>query len=169
MIKEQAVFIRFAKLADLDEVVDIYNQAIRAGQRTADTDEFSVEDRLDWFKAHNPDKHPLLVAIQENKVIGYLTLSSYREGRAAFLRTAEVSYYIHFQHHRQGVASQLMHRAIELCPSLKVKTLIAMLLGSNNGSIRLLKKFGFEEWGKMPQIAEFNEEKIDHLFYGRHI
>ena len=169
MIQEQKFYIRFAKLADLSEVVDIYNQAIRAGQRTADTDEFSVEDRLDWFKAHTPDKHPLLVAIQENKVIGYLTISSYREGRSAFLRTAEVSYYIHFQHHRQGVASQLMHRAIELCPSLEVKTLIAMLLGSNNGSIGLLKKFGFEQWGKMPQIAEFNKEKIDHLFYGRHI
>jgi len=169
LIQEGDFFIRFAELADLSEVVEIYNQAIRAGQRTADTDVFSVEDRLDWFKAHTPDRHPLLVAIQENKVIGYLTISSYREGRPAFLRTAEVSYYIHFQHHRQGVASQLMHRAIDLCPSLEVKTLIAMLLGSNNGSIGLLKKFGFEQWGKMPQIAEFKEQKIDHLFYGRHI
>jgi len=163
------ILIRTAKLADLEAIVEIYNQAIRAGQRTADTEPFTVEDRLDWFEAHTPDKYPLLVAVQDNKIIGYLTISSYREGRPAFLRTAEVSYYIHFQYHRKGVASLLMQRAIEVCLSLNIKTLIAMLLGSNNGSIALLKKFAFEQWGKMPQIAEFDTIKVDHLFYGKHL
>jgi len=163
------MLIRTAELRDLGAIVEIYNQAICAGQCTADTEIFTVADRLDWFKVHTPDKYPLLVATQNEKVIGYLTISAYREGRPAFLRTAEVSYYIHFQHHRQGVASQLMQRAIELCPSLKITTLIAMLLGSNNGSIGLLKKFSFEEWGRMPKIAEFKDKRVDHLFFGRRI
>jgi len=163
------MLIRTAEFTDLGAIVEIYNQAIRAGQCTADTEVFSIAQRLDWFNAHTPDKYPLLLAIKNEKVIGYLTISAYREGRSAFLRTAEVSYYIHFQHHRQGVASQLMQRAIGLCPSLKITTLIAMLLGSNNGSIGLLKKFGFEEWGRMPKIAEFKDKRVDHLFFGRHI
>ncbi len=163
------MLIRIAELEDLAEIVEIYNQAICAGQRTADTVPFSIEDRMAWFNAHPPPKYPLLVATQDKKIIGYLTISAYREGRYAFLGTAEISYYIHFQHHRQGIASQLMQYTIELCPSLKIKNLIAMLLGSNHGSIKLLEKFGFKEWGKMPQIAEFDNIKVDHLFYGKHI
>ena len=163
------MLIRIAELDDLTEIVEIYNQAIRAGQRTADTEPFSIEDRLAWFHAHTPNKYPLLIATQNKKIVGYLTISAYREGRLAFSATAEVSYYIHFEHHRQGIASQLMQQAIELCPSLKINNLIAMLLGSNNGSIKLLEKFGFTQWGVMPKIAEFDKSSVDHLYYGRAI
>lgn len=168
-----------AEIDDLSAMVDIYNQAISQGQCTADTEPFSVENRLDWFDAHTPEKYPLLVAVDDsvenssssnnNKIMGYLTISPYREGRKAFLTTAEVSYYIHFDHHRKGVASQLINHALELCPSLNLKTLIAMLLGSNEASIGFLKKYGFSEWGRMPAIAEFEQDKVDHLFYGKHI
>lgn len=166
--------VRIAELTDLAAIVEIYNQAISAGQRTADIQPFVVEERLDWFNAHTADKYPLLVAVNYEKVVGYLTISPYREGRQAFIRTAEVSYYIHFEHHREGVASQLINYVITLCPSLDIKTLIAMLLASNVSSIGFLEKHGFNEWGRLPKVAEFpqfisEQQKVDHLFYGRHI
>lgn len=163
------MLIRIAEIEDLSAVVEIYNQAIRTGQRTADTTPFLVESRLGWFNAHTPEKYPLFVAVDDEEIIGYLTISPYREGRKAFLSTAEVSYYIHFEYHRKGVASQLMNHALDRCPSLKIKTLIAMLLGSNGGSIGFLEKYGFSEWGRMPAIAEFEQNKVDHLFYGKHL
>jgi len=170
------LLIRIAEIADLSAMVDIYNQAISQGQRTADTELFSVESRLGWFDAHPSKKYPLLVAVDVNsgshnneKIIGYLTISPYREGRKAFLATAEVSYYVHFDHHRKGVASQLINHALGLCPSLNIKTLIAMLLGSNEASISFLEKYGFSEWGRMPVIAEFDQHSVDHLYYGKHI
>ena len=40
------LLIRIAELADLADLVEIYNQAISEGQRTADMHTFSVDDRL---------------------------------------------------------------------------------------------------------------------------
>ena len=161
--------IRTATFDDIEMIVDIYNQAIAAGQRTADITPVSTEDRKKWFEDHSPDKYPILVAFEDNLIVGYLTISPYRPGRIALRHTAEVSYYIHFEHHRQGIASKLLHHAIDICPSLQIKTLFAILLDSNQGSIRLLEKFGFEKWGHLPRVAEFDGIEAGHLYYGLRI
>ncbi|MFK5892792.1 MAG: GNAT family N-acetyltransferase [Pseudomonadota bacterium] len=161
--------ISYASINDLEQIVTIYNQAIKAGQKTADTRLFSVEQRLKWFEEHQQDSFPLLVATNNEQLLGYLTISPYRNGRLALNKTAEVSYYIDFNHHGEGVGSLLLEHAIELCPKLHLNTLIAILIGSNNGSINLLKKFGFKEWGCMPDIVHLNDEKFDHLYYGLHV
>ena len=56
-----------------------------------------------------------------------------------------------------------------MCPSLKIKTLFAILLDSNRGSIRLLTNHGFVKWGHMPKIADFNGIEVGHLYYGLRI
>jgi phosphinothricin acetyltransferase len=152
---------------DLEGIVDIYNQAIRAGRCTADTEPFSLSQRVAWFEHHTPERFPLIVAKENNELLGYLTLSPYREGRKAVQHTAEVSYYIHYAHHRKGIGSRLLEHAITLSPSLKIKHLIAILVGSNQASIQLLEKFDFKQWGCFPNIVEFSDVKIDHLYYGR--
>ena len=161
--------IVLAKRSDLEGMVEIYNQAIKEGGRTADLDLFSVSQRIVWFENHTPEAYPLLVMKEKNQVLGYLTISPYREGRKAVRQTAEVSYYVHYGHHRKGVASQLLRHAIRLCPSLNIHHLIAILVGSNKASMKVLETFGFEQWGCFPNIIEIGQEKIDHLYYGRSI
>lgn len=156
-----------AQRDDLKALVDIYNQAINAGGCTSDTQPFSLQQRIAWFENHTPDKFPLIVAKEDNQLLGYLTLTAYREGRKAVKRSAEISYYIHYDHHRKGVASNLIHHAISLCPSLNIKHLIAILIGRNQASIKLLEKFGFQQWGCFPNIVEFADGSVDHLYYGR--
>jgi len=139
------VNIRIATGVDMQALVDIYNQAIAVGQRTADTELVTLEGRREWFESHPPAQYPLLVAEKDNIIVGYLTISAYRAGRLALRHTAEVSYYIHFDYHRQGVGSRLVQYAIELCPSIQIKSLIAILMDCNQGSIALLEKHGFKE------------------------
>ena len=161
--------IRIAKLEDLAAIVDIYNQAIAAGQKTADITPVTIDDRREWFSDHTPDTYPILVAEDDNVVVGYLTISAYRPGRKALRYTAEVSYYVHFEYHRQGIASNLLQHAIGMCPSLRIKTLFAILLDSNQDSIRLLEKYGFEKWGHMPREADFDGIEVGHQYYGLRI
>lgn len=158
-----------AELKDLEALVEIYNQSIAAGQITADLTPFTTVDRMEWFERHSPDKYPILVAEKEKKIVGYLTISEYRSGRNALRHTAEVSYFIHFGYHRQGIASRLLTHAIQICPTLKIKTLFAILLDGNQGSINLLRKFGFEKWGHMPRVAEFDGVEVGHLYFGLRI
>jgi len=161
--------IRTATLEDLEAIVEIYNQAIAAGQKTADIMPVTTGDREKWFENHASDKYPILVAEDGTVIVGYLTISAYRPGRQAVRYTAEVSYFVHFGHHRQGIASNLLHYAIGMCPSLKIKNLFAILIDSNQASIRLLEKCGFEKWGHMPRVAEFDGIEFGHLYYGLRI
>ena len=161
--------IRIAKLEDLEAVVEIYNQAIAAGEKAADITPFSLDDRKSWFSGHTPDKYPILVAEEDGSIVGYLTISAYRPGRMAVRHTAEVSFFIHFEHHHKGIASRLLQYAIDMCPSLQIKTLFAVVVDSNRDSIRLLEKYGFEKWGYMPQVAEFDGIEYGHLYYGLRI
>lgn len=161
--------IRIAKLEDLERIVEIYNQSIDAGQKTADIKPVRTDDRKQWFEDHTPDKYPILVAEKNESIVGYLTISAYRPGRMALRHTAEVSFFIHTDYQRQGIGSDLLRAAIDLCSSLQIKTLFAILIDSNQGSIRFLEKFGFEKWGHMPRVAEFNDIEVGHFYYGLRI
>ena len=161
--------IRIARLEDLEEMVDIYNQAIVDGQKTADITPVTTNDRNKWFEEHTPDKYPILVAEKGESIVGYLTISAYRPGRQALRFTAEISYYVHFDYHHQGVASRLLQYVIDICPSLRIKTLFAILIDGNQNSIGLLEKYGFEKWGHMPRVADFDGIEVGHLYYGLRI
>ena len=157
--------VQIATFEDLETIVEIYNQAIAAGQKTADITPVTTEDRRMWFEDHTPDKYPILVAEEGNVIVGYLTISAYRPGRMAIRQTAEVSYFVDFEHHRQGVASSLLRYAIGMCPSLQIKTLFAILIDNNDASIRLLEKYGFtypyDKYLVEPQAGVFLGRDID--------
>jgi len=163
------MIIRLARNDDLPTIVDIYNQAIPSKQSTGDTQPVRVEDRLAWFGEHLPDKHPIFVAEAEGQLAGWCSLSAYRAGRAAFRFTAEISYYIAPAYHRRGIATALVEHALAACPALQIRHLFAIVLESNEASRRLLEKMGFEKWGYLPRVADFDGREVGHLYYGRHL
>lgn len=63
--------IRYATEADLPEIVSIYNSTIPSRNVTADLEPVTVESRMDWFANHTPDKHPIWVAIKDEKLIAW--------------------------------------------------------------------------------------------------
>ncbi|MBT3254779.1 MAG: N-acetyltransferase [Candidatus Marinimicrobia bacterium] len=160
--------IRFAKRQDLPHLVEIYNQAI-AAKSTATLELVDPEDRESWFDGHNKDKHPILVAEFETKILGYLYLSPYRAGRSALEQTVEVSYFVDFNHHHKGIGSSLLEACLEKCPDLGIKSLFAILLDTNEASINLLKKHGFEQWAFLPDVAEIDGVEVSQVYFGRKI
>lgn len=163
------MIIRTAKIDDLKCLTEIYNQAIAAGGKTADTIPFSVNERKSWFINHPPDKHPIYVAETDGKVSGYITISPYRAGREALRFTAEVSYYVDFGHHGKGIGTALMEHVLNKCPDLGIRNLFAILLETNKASIALLEKFEFTKWAHLPLVASFNDKEVGQLYYGRRI
>ena len=161
--------IRLANSEDLARIMVIYNQAIAAGQKTADTVPVTIEERKQWFDEHPSNHYPVLVAEKNGEVVGYLTISAYRPGRMALRHTAEVSFYVDFAYHRQGIGSQLLEHAIEMCPSLEIKNLFAILMETNTASIEKLKKYGFKQWAHLPQVADYDGVEIGQLYFGLRI
>jgi L-amino acid N-acyltransferase YncA len=161
--------IRLAQIGDLPAIVDIYNQAILTMRSTADTQPVHVEERKTWFLDHPPENHPIFVAEIEGQVTGWCSLSAYRTGRAALRYTAEISYYIARLYYRKGIATALIKHAIAACPALRIKNIFAIVLERNETSLKLLEEMGFEKWGYLPRVADFEGEEMGQFYYGKRV
>lgn len=158
--------IRPAEHNDLSRINEIYSQAILKKFQTADSTPYSLDERMVWFKESHSSGYPVLVYVEDDLVTGWVTLSKYRKGRQALRNTVEVSYYVDENHQGNGIGTKLLQAAVEAAHSLGYKNIIAMLLAPNVASVGLLKKFGFLEWGRIPDAAEIDGQTHDHLYYG---
>jgi phosphinothricin acetyltransferase len=157
---------RKAGIDDLAGIVSIYNEAIKSGFQTADLEEVSVEDKTQWFNEHQIQNYELFVLEVDEQMVGWLSLSPYRKGRRAFEEIAEISYYLTASFQSKGLGSFMMQEGINRAKQLHFRNLIAILLAANSRSIALLNKFGFEEWGSLPNLARINHQLVDHLYFG---
>jgi len=158
--------IREAVFEDTVIINEIYNQAVDHSYQTADINPISIKETQQWFTNHDVDSYPIYVALLDNEIIGWMSLSSYRKGREALETIAEVSYYIRKDFQGKGAGSFLLSSAIEIAAQYKFKNLIAILLAPNVKSIKLLEKFGFRRWGTLPKVAIIDNQYYDHLYYG---
>ena len=142
--------IRPADLDDWEAILDIYNQAVRAGGASADLSPVTMAQRLRWFAEHGPDTYPIYIASDPDTkaIVGWCSLSPYRGGRLALRHVAEISYYIDYEHHGKGIAGQLIDHSLSECPRLQLEVLVAILLEVNQASIGLLLKRGFHRRGR---------------------
>ena len=86
--------VRDARESDLPEIVEIYNSTIPSRMVSADTEPVTVEQRRGWFREHDPSRRPLWVAEADGRVIGWLSLGDFWDGRPAYHATAEVGIYV---------------------------------------------------------------------------
>jgi phosphinothricin acetyltransferase len=158
--------IRKARQEDLPVINEIYNQAVRKSFCTAHLQPIDIVEREHWFISHDPALFPVFVALDEQGVVGWVSLGPYREDRQALAHVAEVSYYVDEKERGKGIGSSLLDHAMSVASEYGFSVLIAILLDRNPASIGLLLKFGFEEWGRMPGLARIDEQEADHLYYG---
>lgn len=96
---------------------------------------------------------PWVVALQEDKVIGYCYLTRYRE-RYAYRYTLEDSIYIAPTAQRQGVGKALLCHVIGWAEAQGYRQLIAIVGDSNNqGSLKVHQQAGFTEIGTLKNIG----------------
>ena len=161
--------IRTASKRDWTEIIKIYNHAVDEKYCTADIEHVTVESRLDWLEQHSSDEYPIIVSEIDGIITGWCSLSPYRPGRHALKSVAEISYYIHKDYRRRGIANKLIDHALKIAPQLGLINLIAILLDINDVSIRLLEKFGFSRWGYLPNVAFFSDKQCGQYIYGKRI
>ncbi|KGQ48004.1 GNAT family acetyltransferase [Gallibacterium anatis 10672-6] len=157
--------IRPAQQQDLPALLAIYNHEILNGVATFDLQPKSLAERQSWFDEHNKNNHPLLVAEQDGAVLGYASLSRYAE-KAAYNSTVELSVYIAPSARRQGIASQLMLAVIDLAKKDNATHLIVSLItGTNQASMSLHQKFGFNKVGTLHQVGYKHQQFLDVHIY----
>ncbi|HKJ33411.1 MAG TPA: GNAT family N-acetyltransferase [Balneolales bacterium] len=159
--------IRLASKNDLSAINRIHNQAIEQGFQTAQIIPFSTQQRIKWFEEHSSHKYPVFVFEKNHEILAWSSISPYRAGRDALNEVAEISYYVDRNHHNQGIGSQLMECCLTQAAELKKRIYFAVIIDGNEQSLALLKKFGFEQWGYLPEVINFRGEKRGQFYMGK--
>lgn len=162
------VTLRCAVESDLTTIVEIYNSTIASRNITADTEPIAVESRQEWFEAHSPGSHPIWVAERQQQVVGWLSLQPFHD-RPAYRATAEVSIYVSPLCRRQGIGQRLLGEAIAQSKGLNISTLVGLVFAQNKPSLCLLQRFGFQQWGFLPEVARFDIGTCDLVIMGRKV
>jgi L-amino acid N-acyltransferase YncA len=74
------VKIRGANAADVPQITRIYNEGIRDGLATLETEERTPQERLAWLEARD-ERHPVLVAERHGAVAGWVRSMSSTRGQ----------------------------------------------------------------------------------------
>lgn len=156
--------IKRAKPEHLNAINDIYNQAVADGLRTAHTQPVSLKQRKNWLKNHPHNTYPVFVFLDDDAVLGWLSVSPYRSDRQALNEVVEISYYVHYDYHDQGIATELMTHGLTFCTEVNYRIAVAILVSGNQPSIALLEKFDFTECGRIPDALHFDNHYRDHLY-----
>ncbi|GAB4551480.1 MAG: hypothetical protein Tsb0017_01320 [Geothermobacteraceae bacterium] len=159
--------IRIAAPKDWPRIVAIYNQAVEERHCTADLEPATLESRRDWLETHLDERYPILVLEQQGQILGWCSLSPWRKGRKALEGVAEVSYYLDRAARGRGLASRLLRAALAHARGHRFHTLIAILMEVNEPSLKLLQRFGFQRWGRLPDVALWPDgSRCGQLIYG---
>jgi len=168
LILLNSIVIRDAVIDDLPIIINIYNSTIPSRMVTADTEEITVESRLDWFKEHSANFRPLWVALDEGKICAWISFQSFY-GRPAYNSTAEISIYLNEHFRNKGLGKYMLEKAIEACPRLNINNLLGFIFAHNEPSLRLFYRYGFDQWAHLPKVAVLDGVERDLIIVGKRI
>ncbi len=147
--------IRLARVDDAEEIRGIYNEEVLRSTVTFDLRPRSLQEQREWLQARS-GAHAVIVAEEAGEVVGFASLSPYRE-RPAYSTTVEDSVYVRGDQRGSGVGRALLERLIELAMQHGFHTVLARIVGGHDASIALHKAVGFEIIGTEREVGrKFN-------------
>ncbi len=157
--------IRTAIESDLPALTEIYNYEVLHGVATFDINPKTVEERREWFYEHNRDNHPLIVAEENGEVLGYASLSAYRD-KEAYSSTVELSVYVAPDVRGHGVGSRLTEEIIKTARAeVRTHLIVSVITGGNAASVHLHEKFGFSYCGTLHEVGVKFGKYLDTVSY----
>jgi phosphinothricin acetyltransferase len=152
------VSISAATSDDLDAIGRIYDHYVRQTAITFDVEAPTRAWRADWFERYRPSgPHRLLVAREDDVVVGYTTSSPYRD-RAAYASSVETSVYVDPVRVGRGIGHALYTELLAALAAEPVHRAFAGIALPNPASVRLHERHGFR------QVGVFTEQgyKLGH-------
>jgi len=153
------VEIRRAELKDLEGITKIYNNVILNSIATFDTEEKTVDQQTTWFKEHS-SKNPLIVAVEQDEIIGWAALSKYST-RCAYLDTVELSLYVKEGDQGKDIGKKLMEEIVDEGRKGEVHAIISRITEGNEISVHLHKSVGFEHIGIYKEVGSKFGKRLD--------
>ncbi|MGH9920240.1 MAG: GNAT family N-acetyltransferase, partial [Nitrososphaerales archaeon] len=155
--------VRDARRTDLPTLLEIYNDAVLTSPATFDLEPLTLAQRKKWFSDHGR-LHPLVVAESDERVVGYASLSPFRD-KPGYSKSVEDSVYVHRDFQGKGVGTLLTKEILARAARLGYHTVVAGIVPPNEASVRLHEGLGFAYVGNFREVGFKFSRWQDVAFY----
>jgi phosphinothricin acetyltransferase len=145
------VLVRLARETDLPAIVEIFNWAVVHTDATFVVEPVSLASWRDAWRDTAP-RHPWFVAENDGAVCGFARAAPHK-GPCAYEWSADVSAYVHPDHHRRGIATALYTRLLPTLRAQGFRVAIAVIAVPNPASERLHAAFGLRRMGVLESVG----------------
>jgi L-amino acid N-acyltransferase YncA len=148
---QDAIHIRPAEPHDVQAITDIYNEAILTTTATFDTEPKSLTDRQQWLASHD-ERHPVIVAVVDGKVVGWSSITKYSD-RPAYDDMGETSFYVSSAYRGRGIGRRLKEATIADAKRLGFHSLLVRVAEGSEASLHLNRSVGFVDVGTLKEAG----------------
>jgi len=142
---------RLATAEDNEAIRAIYNVEVLESTVTFDLVPRTPEQQAAWLSARS-GAHAVIVAEHDGEVVGFASLSPYRD-RPAYSTTVEDSVYVRRDCQGQGVGKLLLGELLQLATRHGFHAVVARIVGGHDASIALHRALGFEVVGTEREVG----------------
>ena len=135
--------VRHARDTDREAIARIYNEGIREGRSTFETEARTAADIDAWLASPT---HPVLVGERAGGVVGWARVAPYST-RPCYAGVVEGSVYVLARERGRGLGSALVAALCEEAERAGFHKIVGRLFADNEPSRRLVAKHGFREVG----------------------
>lgn len=160
------LLIRDVTQADAAAIAEIYGFHVLHGTASYDLEAPPEEFHRDKVNRVTAAGWPFLVAELQGEVVGYAYVTQFRD-RAAYRFTAEDSIYVHPEKLRLGIGKMLLETLIDRSVAYGFRTIIAVIGGSEPGSVALHQACDFREAGRMRGVGFKFGRWLDSVYMQR--
>jgi len=160
-----ACTIRLATRDDARAINDIQNHYVVHSTATFLTEPLTLEQRLAWFGGRSL-VHPVVVAQAGGSVVGWGSLEVFRS-RPAYRHTAELSIYVHHEHHRHGIGRSILTDLLARAHTLGHHALVGGCCSESTAVIALLEASGFSRVAHFREVGRKFDRWLDVVFLQR--
>jgi phosphinothricin acetyltransferase len=146
-----ALSVRPATVADAEATRAIYNPEVLESTVTFDLVPRTLEQQQQWLEARS-GAHVVLVAENDAEVVGFASLSAYKD-RPAYSTTVEDSVYVRRDQRGSGVGRMLLGELLAVATAHGFHAMMARIVGDHDASIRLHESLGFEVVGREREVG----------------
>lgn len=163
-LKDGAVLkLRRATEADAAGIAAIYNHEVTSGIGTLDEEPWDREAALRMMQEHG-DRFPLWVAVLDNAIVGFCSLSMVRH-RCGYRFAAETSVYTAPDHQRKGIGRMMLEFLEAEAGRIGFHTVLSRITGENSRSLALFESCGHTRAGLEREVGLKFGRRIDVAIY----
>jgi L-amino acid N-acyltransferase len=158
--------IRPAGTDDLQAMLAIYNHAIINTTAVYDYQPRTSDAQRQWFETKQAQRLPVLVAVDNATIIGFGSFGPFRPW-PAYQFTVENSLYVDSAFRRKGAGTALLASLVTAAHTAGYHTMVAGIDATNEASLALHRKVGFEPVAHFREVGWKFERWLDLVFMER--